>query len=260
MAGEKIPSHESKDLTSVEFTCEDAKLHGHLFTPEKRAEKLPGVLFIHGWKGSQVGNLEYAKAAAEDGFAGFTFDLRGHGISEGDAQKLTPEDFLHDAIAAYDAFVADPNVDPEDVTVVGTSFGSFLAARLTEVRKVRSLILRAPADYPAEDLSKPVAELSGSSELKAWRSGSHTPEGSKTLADVQAFDGNILIIESEHDEVIPHQMVENFLAAAPKERTDHAVMAGTSHALKDPKDWAAYQAILLGWLKKTHPDFTPPTV
>ncbi|MES2173711.1 MAG: hypothetical protein V4523_07155 [Pseudomonadota bacterium] len=50
-------------------------LNGTILTP---ARLTPGVLFIHGWGGSQEQDMARADEIAQLGCICFTFDLRGH--------------------------------------------------------------------------------------------------------------------------------------------------------------------------------------
>src|SRR5215471_9485846 len=119
-------------------------LDGTLMAP---ARALPGVLFVHGWGGSQGQDLARAREAAGLGSVCLTFDLRGH---EGDvelARTVTRAQNLDDLVGAYDWLAGQPNVDAAAIAVVGVSYGAYLAAILTSLRAVRWLSLRSPAIY-----------------------------------------------------------------------------------------------------------------
>ena len=105
-----------------------------------------------------------------------TFDLAGHGAGEALQGSITREDNLRDLLAAYDRLVAHPRIDPNAVAVVGTSYGGYLAAILTELRDVRWLALRVPAMYRDEDWSVPKRDLPRD-DLMAYRA-SHIPAAS----------------------------------------------------------------------------------
>jgi hypothetical protein len=55
----------------------------------------------------------------------------------------------------------------------------------------------------------------------------------------------VLLLESECDEVIPHGVIETYLRGCPKAR--HEVLAGAQHTLRDPVWESAFVAVVLRW-------------
>ncbi|WP_049306700.1 alpha/beta hydrolase family protein, partial [Pseudomonas aeruginosa] len=95
----------------------DDRIEGTFLSPRA---KVPGVLFVHGWGGSQQRDLKRAQGIAGLGCVCLTFDLRGHGAESGRQALVTREDNLQDLLAAYDRLVAHPAIDSEAIAVVGT--------------------------------------------------------------------------------------------------------------------------------------------
>ena len=86
-----------------------------------------------------------------------TFNLRGHAETEPQHDTVTREDNLRDLLAAYDLLTGHSLVDKSSIAVVGSRYGAYLAAILTELRPVRWLALRVPALYRDEDWSPQAA-------------------------------------------------------------------------------------------------------
>src|SRR3569833_2101490 len=120
------------------------ELDGTLLYP---TDILPGVLFVHGWGGSQDQDLARAKQAAGLGAVSLTFDLRGHEPGSPLFHTVTREQNLRDLVAAYDRLAQQRNVDKSSIAVVGISYGGYLDAILASLRRVRWLALRSPALY-----------------------------------------------------------------------------------------------------------------
>ena len=81
------------------------KLAYRLFGPQ--AVPRGAVLFIHGWGGAQDANdVRLARQLAAEGFVCLTFDLAGHGRSEGRVEDFTVAQFLEQAATVYDRLVA----------------------------------------------------------------------------------------------------------------------------------------------------------
>jgi len=66
-----------------------------------------------------------------------------------------------------------------------------------------------------------------------------------------AFAGDILIVESEHDDIVPHAVIDNYLdAAKPAHSITYRVLAGADHGLSTPEAQHAYTDVLLAWLRE----------
>ena len=210
-------------------------LHARLFGP---AEQRPGILFIHGLHSTQAGYAERAEAlAGELGAVCLTFDLGGHGQSEGSQPALSLADHIGDVVAAYDRLVAEREVAPGRIGVAGASYGGYLAAVLTARRPVARLAIRAPALYADADVPVPPA-------ARAHRLGGGP---NAALDAVRAFTGPFLVVESGRDTVVSAEMVRAYVDAAPRAR--HAVMEEAEHALGQPQWRAEFLALLVDFFR-----------
>jgi pimeloyl-ACP methyl ester carboxylesterase len=127
---------------ALEIAVGEQYIAGTLVTP---GALTPGVLFVHGWGGSQQQYIARAREIAALGCICLTFDLRGHARNVEHQKDVSREDNLHDLLAAYDALLRQRGVDRSAIAVVGSSYGGSLGAILTELRPVRWLVLRAAA-------------------------------------------------------------------------------------------------------------------
>jgi len=213
--------------------------------------QLPGVLFVHGWGGNQQRYLARAHQIAELGCICLTFDLRGHAKTQSQFETVSREDNLRDVIVAFDALTKHPSVDPKAMAVVGSSYGGYLAAILTSLRRVRWLALRAPALYKDSDWEIPKWQLKKLHDLEAYRQLRVKPEDSRALAACMNFEGDVLIVESEHDFVVPHPVIENYREACSRARSlTYRVIEGADHGLVDESMQRAYTDLLVDWLQR----------
>ena len=109
---------------ALEIAVDDQCIAGTLVTP---GTLIPGVLFVHGWGGSQQQYVARAREVAALGCICLTFDLRGHARTVEQQKTVTREQNLRDVIAAYDALVRQRGVDASSIAVVGSSYGGYLA-------------------------------------------------------------------------------------------------------------------------------------
>ena len=240
-------------MQHIRFTSDGQTIKGIIYKPQKLLETNPAVLFLHGWKSRQQTESHYAQVMAKNGFIAMTYDMRGHGDSDGDQEALTRKDFLIDAIAAYDYLLSIPGVDPERITIAGSSMGSYIAALLASRRNARNLILRVPANYPDEGFStQTLTDYTTSPIRVSWRTNPLSYTDSIVLQAVHTFAGNILIVESENDKLVPHQTIENYIAAVnDTQKLTQVLMKGAEHSIsRDINRVDEYAEILRKWFKK----------
>jgi dienelactone hydrolase len=229
----------------IDIPVDGQNIAGTLIAP---STMVPGVLLVHGWDGSQMQDIERAHELAALGCICLTFDLRGHARHQALREAVTREDNLRDVLAAYDVLVGHPAVDPAAIAIVGSSYGGYLAAVLSSLRSVRWLALRAPAIYRDENWESPKRRLNGD-DLVLYRQTAIEPEKNRALAACEDFIGDVLIVESEHDTIVPHPVIENYLAAFKHVRSmTYRVMAGVDHAMSKKAWRQEYTRILLAWM------------
>lgn len=210
----------------------------------------PGVLFVHGWAGSQERDRLRAHQIAQLGCVCLTFDMRGHGETAEQLRAVTREENLADVCTAYDTLAALAQVDSSSIAVVGSSYGGYLAALLTARRPVRWLALRVPALYRDEDWLTPKYSLDRDA-IAQYRSMLVPHTDNLALRECRRFAGDALLVESEHDEIVPHPAVASYLSAFISARSvTYRVIAGADHALTSLECRQAYDSVLLGWFRE----------
>ena len=231
--------------STIEITIDGEQIAGTFLAPHS---KVPGVLFIHGWGGSQERDLDRARGIAGLGCVCLTFDLRGHEKGSERQQTISREENLRDIIAAYDRLVQHPVIDTKAIAVVGTSYGGYLSTILTTLRPVKWLSLRAPSLYRDAEWSLPKRQLNRE-DLAVYRGSPITPEENHALAACAAFKGDVLIVESEHDHLVPHQTIMSYRGAFRHSHSlTHRVLDQADHALTEKTNQSAYTSILVGWI------------
>ena len=220
------------------------RISGTLVTP---ATAVPGFLFVQGWGSGQEVYLPRAREIASLGCLCLTFEPRGVARDDPRHETVSREDNLRDVVAAYDLLAGQPGVDASAIGVVGASYGAYLAAVLSSLRPVRWMALRAPALYRDEDWGLPKRGLDRE-ELAAYRRSPLGAEENRALAACAAFEGDVLVVKSERDTVVPHQAIANYLAAFERAHSlTYRVIAG-DHGLSEKPAQQAYTSLLVNWL------------
>lgn len=230
---------------TIEIVIDDEHIAGTFLSPQS---KVPGILFVHGWGGSQERDLDRARGIAGLGCVCLTFDLRGHERGSERQKTVTREENLRDIISAYDTLAQHPAIDTNAIAVVGTSYGAYLSTILSTMRPVKWLSLRVPSLYRDGEWSVPKRQLNRE-DLAVYRGAPVTPEENRALAACASFTGDVLIVESEHDHLVPHATIMSYRAAFRNSHSlTHRVVDGADHALSDKASQQAYTAILVSWI------------
>ncbi|MNT22419.1 2-succinyl-6-hydroxy-2,4-cyclohexadiene-1-carboxylate synthase [compost metagenome] len=208
-------------------------------------------MFVHGWGGSQQQYLARARKVAGLGCVCLTFDLTGHAGTRAEYETVSRMRNLADVVAAYDLLVRQPEVDRNAIAVVGSSYGGYLAALLTTLRPVRWMGFRAPALYMDTGWELPKRQLHREQDLVSYRRSVVPAESNRALRACAAFAGDVLVIESESDQVVPHAAVMSYVdACVCANSMTYRVIKGADHGLTDEESQRAYSSLLVNWLRE----------
>jgi uncharacterized protein len=242
-----MPTREEK----IEIPLDQGRIDGTLVTPGRQ---IPGVLFVHGWGGSQQQYLVRAREIAALGCVCLTFDLSGHAGTKPQRETVSRESNLRDVLAAYDVLAAHPHVDRAAIALVGSSYGGYLAAILTTLRPVKWLGLRVPALYIDSGWELPKLQLHKEQDLRAYRRRFVVAASNRALRACAEFQGDVLIVESERDDIIPKEVITSYREACAQARSlTYRCIAGADHGLTDDAAQRAYTALLTQWLAEMLP-------
>ena len=220
-AGETVP-YSVKEVT---LERDGLKIWGELYLPEADTP-LPLVICSHGFGGNHEHVKSYAQAFARNGIAAFAFDFIGGGYgskSDGTMKEMSVLTEAADLCAVMDRMKELPEINPEQVFLLGASQGGFVASYVAGIRpdEVAGVIALYPA-YVLQD--------------NAWK---QTPDpenipdtinlmgialGGIYNRDAQSFDiydvirnypGKVLILHGTVDSVAPISYSERAVEVFP---------------------------------------------
>ncbi|MFC7532472.1 alpha/beta hydrolase family protein [Actinoplanes sp. GCM10030250] len=191
------------------------------------------VLFVHGLGSSQEAYLPRAeRTVLALGLRCLTFDLSGHGADKANLSHYSIYEHIDDVVSAYDHLTVVEGADAARMGACGASYGAYLVALLSARRNVKRLVLRAPA--LASDVEFPAPK-------------NHRPSDFDSIRAVSNFAGDVLVVESELDERIPHSQILAYLRAS--RNSSHEVIPRARHALELPAWDEKFVGFLIDWFK-----------
>ena len=145
----------------IAFGSHGLKLKGKVFLPRdaNADEPIPGAVLCHGFGAARRVMKPSARIMAAQGVATLTFDLRGHGSSEGAIDGKMADD----VIDAWNFLSQLPEVDSTRMGLVGHSLGAMSVILAAERVAPRALVALA---CPPETADKMSAEES--SNIGRW--------------------------------------------------------------------------------------------
>ena len=82
-----------------------------------------------------------------------------------------------------------------------------------------------------------------------FRRSAVSPADNRALAACARFGGDVLIVESELDDIIRQAVIKNYKNACAQARSLTArVISAANHSLSDPDMQRAYTKLLIGWI------------
>lgn len=190
------------------------------------------LLNLYGYSSKRSRQEEIVRSiVAKTGASALVFDYSGHGESPFDVTLTRPAQHFLEVIYAFD-WIRDtyPNAR---ITVIGTSYGGFLATQLTKYRAFENLILRAPAIYKPSDFYTMWRDIDRDWTRNVFRRDVDVLSNHPLLARASKFAGRTLVMVHENDVSIPTQTTDAFIRAFS---ADTYFAEGLGHALSDPQN------------------------
>ena len=234
----------------ISFLSEGQKIRGTLWKPTKIKTKIPSVIFFHGMTSSEKGYIPIAEKLSKHGICAMALSIRGHGNSEGDFNKLTVKNAVQDGLNAYDFLAKHNFIDKNKIGLCGSSVGAVIVSMVSKKRKVRSLILKAPAVYTKQmmNMSYNRTMLREDKMFKEIKSITDAPP----IRAISQFKGSLLAIISEKDNIIPIRIPRLYLSTAKKaSRKKEIVIKNADHPLTKKKWKNEFIKEMLIWFKAT---------
>jgi dipeptidyl aminopeptidase/acylaminoacyl peptidase len=124
---------------NVTFMSEGLKLSGFITIPEghKPGTRRPAIMVLHGFGSNKnSGNVQIpCDMLSKMGYVTLGFDMRGCGDSEGEKGRIICLDQVEDTKNALTFMQSRPEVDPDRIGLLGSSFGAAVSVYAAGVDK-----------------------------------------------------------------------------------------------------------------------------
>lgn len=230
-------------MKNISIQCFSYSIDADLY--EGDSEKV--LLVLHGWNSSKKNASELASFLADkSGATTLVIEYSGHGNSPFDAMEIRPAQHFLEVITAFDWI--KENYPDTQISVMGTSYGGFLAVQLTKYRSFRNLVLRVPAIYEPFDFYTLNKNIDRQHERR-YREEQDFLDNHPLLARASKFKGRTLVVWHEFDDYVPKELTDKYIEVF---HADSYLAKGWKHSYKiDAPDaeQSEYKNAILDWIK-----------
>ncbi|WP_134685926.1 alpha/beta hydrolase [Brevibacillus migulae] len=234
----------------VQIPVTIGSLAATLHVPDRQGSvhhKWPLIIICHGFVGSRIGVdrlfVQAGRSFSAQDFMVLRFDYAGCGESEGDYGTYPFPDLVEQTIQVIDFAEQLPEVDPDQIFLIGHSLGGAVATyAAARDSRVKSLVLWSPVAYPFRDIVQIVGE-DILQQVQKHRAADYlgyalSPVFFQSLSEAQPLTetkdvaGDVLVVHGSNDEEIPPKYCFYYQKAfrfRPRGVCDKEIIVGANH-------------------------------
>lgn len=206
------------------------------------------LLVLVGYTSNKANYRDLITALVEKtGYSALVFDYTGHGESPYLLEDLTPAQNFLEVITAYDWLV--DNHPDKIISVMGTSYGGFMAIQLTKYRTPKKLVLRVPAIYSPETFYTKWKDLDQEELRHGYRADAANFVKHPLLVRAANYKGKSYVLTHELDDACPKSSTTPIAQAFGAETWEaKGFMHGLSESNFTAEQLEEYQNKIASWL------------
>jgi fermentation-respiration switch protein FrsA (DUF1100 family) len=203
----------------------------------------PGIVIVHGAGSCKENHADFARLAADFGWAALAYDQRGHGESLG---EMAPR-AIADAIGMSRLLAARDGVDATRICMRGSSMGGFVAIHAAAVSDAIAAVI---AVCPPGERMLIEALRSDPLEMRADRTALEPWLGEHDLREAVALLGRkpLILLHAKGDDEVPADWSEELYERAAEPRKLIVVPGGHHRSVQHD---AELQTVALRWLERS---------
>lgn len=202
------------------------RIYGVIYIPKTAQEKMPTVIFSHGYGGSYQGAERYAQALAEKGYVSYRFDFCGgssYSHSDGSTMEMSLFTEQADLEAVIRMIQGLAYVDSEKLFLIGASQGGAVSAitGAAHADEIHGMVLIYPAFVMVDDAKELFGNADNIPDTYYFMGMNVGRNYFEPLLDydiygaIAAYDKDVLIIHGDADRTVPVAYSEQALEAYP---------------------------------------------
>lgn len=202
------------------------RIYGVIYIPKTAQEKMPTVIFSHGYGGSYQGSERYAQALAEKGYVSYRFDFSGgssYSHSDGSTLEMSLFTEQADLEAVIRMIQGLAYVDSEKLFLIGASQGGVVSAitGAAHVDEIRGMVLIYPAFVMVDDAKELFGNVENIPDTYYFMGMNVGRNYFEPLLDydifgaIAAYDKDVWIIHGDADRTVPVAYSEQALEVYP---------------------------------------------
>ncbi len=214
------------------------QIYGIIYIPQNAGEKMPAVIFSHGFGGTHSAGTQYAQALAENGYVVYCFDFCGGGPgsrSSGSALEMSLFTEQADLEAVIAMIRQLDYVDSDNLFLMGTSQGGAVSAitGAAHPEEIRGMVLLYPAFIVAERANQLFhrADEIPDTYFFLWMEVGRTYFepliGYDIYEKIAAYSKDVLLIHGDADSIVPLSYSQRALEVYPS--AELKVISGGGH-------------------------------
>lgn len=229
-------------MKKIEINCVAYSIAADLY--ENGNDKI--MLVLPGWRSSKTYYVSLASFIGDKTKSSvLVIDYTGHGESPLDAMEIRPAQHFLEVITAFDWI--KEHYPHAQISVMGTSYGGYMAVQLTKYRDFKYLVLRAPSILAPRSFYSLNKDIDRQQE-REYRRDLAFLNSHPLLARASKFKGRTLVVRHELDENVPKQTTDKYIEIF---KADDYLAKGWAHTLKHDatdEELQVYKIAITDWL------------
>jgi hypothetical protein len=231
-------------MREVKIACTGYSVSADWYQGTKKEQIL---LVLIGWTANRSSYQDLVSHIVDaTGMSALVLEYSGHGDSPFDVMETRPAQHFLEVIYAYDWLRS--KYPHAHISVMGTSYGGYLATQLTKYRTFDNLVLRVPAIYQPSDFYTLNKDIDRQWTDHVYREDADLLAKHPLLARASNFKGKTLVVVHEFDEQVPKETTDAFIKTFDAEVY---LAKGFSHSVNPAsptQDIPTYQKTISKWL------------
>lgn len=236
---------QTTEMSNYEFEIQELyaqrgenKIYGVIYIPQNAGDKMPTVIFSHGFGGNYQVGSGYAEALAKKGYVVYCFDFCGGSTgSKSDGSTLEMSIFTEqqDLEAVLGMIQEQPFVDSSNIFLIGTSMGGAVSAitAANHEEEIKGAILLYPAFVLVDDAKERFASVEDIPDTyyQMWMTVGHV--FAEDLLDydiygaISAYKKDVLLIHGDADNIVPISYSKKAVEVYDSARLE--ILSGAGH-------------------------------